>query len=219
MPCLLQQATPVTEALADYYKYATAGDLIKSHDCFAVFSKNGKWVGDLQTIRPGEGYLFRRLGKGGVTVRFYNPTVGKHSSESKKSAALMPDTKWSNPNASANMTMIAMIADPENRFSENMEVYVGDQLAGIATRQDSLLFITIGSDKQGELRFRTTNGVSYISEQPIMYQANSHYGMPASPVILKQGEPERVRKIIEDQHVIIIRNGERFDLTGRKLTK
>lgn len=65
LPYLLQQPASVTAALADYYEHATEGDLIKSHDAFAVFSKNDKWVGDLTTLKPGDGYFFQRLGKRG----------------------------------------------------------------------------------------------------------------------------------------------------------
>ena len=48
---------------------------------------------------------------------------------------------------------------------------------------------------------------------------NSHHGSLEEPIILqmKKCENEEIRKLIEDDHVIIIRNGERYDVTGKKL--
>ena len=66
--CLIDEVTPVAEALADYYDKATEGDLIKSKNAVAVFSHDGKWVGSLTHLRPGEGYLFRRYGEGAVPL-------------------------------------------------------------------------------------------------------------------------------------------------------
>jgi hypothetical protein len=43
MPCLLDQRTSVTEALADYYQKAGTGDMIKAHNRFATFSADKRF--------------------------------------------------------------------------------------------------------------------------------------------------------------------------------
>lgn len=49
---------PVNEALADFYSKASDGDIIKSQDEFATFSSNGGgWHGNLEYMKPGEGYM------------------------------------------------------------------------------------------------------------------------------------------------------------------
>jgi hypothetical protein len=97
-----------------------------------------------------------------------------------------------------------------------LKVYVGDELAGVATPIDSLYFITIQSDQVGELSFEC-NGEKLIPVSgSINYSADSHHGSLKAPIILRKDD-NHPYKIIEDQHVVIIRNGERYDITGKKL--
>ena len=49
--------------------------------------------------------------------------------------------------------------------------------------------------------------------------AIDHHGSLQSPVLLSPAEENGPYKVIEDDHVIIIRDGERYDVTGVKLTK
>ena len=129
-PCLLKEATSVTEALADYYNYATPGDLLKAHDRFAVFSSDKRWEGDLKAIHPGEGYLFRRMGQGAVTVNFFNK---QQSNAPKKINHQSPVTNdhWRSHSAT-NMTMIAKVEGvPVTGYG--LRAYIGDELVGVAT--------------------------------------------------------------------------------------
>ena len=89
---------------------------------------------------------------------------------------------------------------------------------------DSLYFITIQSDQIGELRFEMDGerlepfefSTSRLLE--ISNVANAHYGMIKAPILLKPVEETGIYKIIEDQHVVIIRNNEKYDVTGKRLT-
>ena len=216
LPCLYSSVTPIKDALADYYDHAEPGDLIKAHDRFATFSQDRKWVGDLTSLRPGEGYFFRRLGQGDVTIHFYEST------RSQGAPRRMPsdqdtDTQpvFHNPDASSNMTMIAKLQSSQIPGTKVL-VYVGDELAGIAEPIDSLYFVTIQSDREGELRFESENGTPLVSEMPLRYAADSHQGSLKAPVVLMPGGPDAVYKTIENNHVIIIRNNEKYDVTGKK---
>lgn len=201
LPCLLNQTTPITEALADYYEDATSGDLIKAHDRFAVFSTDRKWVGDLTALRPGEGYFFFRRGKGSVDVRFYN----RNTNAAPAHRSLLTSHRYA-----TNMTMIATVE------GEGLRAYIGSDLVGIATKIDDLYFLTISSDVVGALRFETEDGTPLTSEMPISYVADSHHGTLNSPIILRPGD-NRPYKIIENDHVIIIRDNVRYDVTGKKI--
>ena len=222
MPCLLRQVTPVTEALSDYYDQATPGDMIKSHDRFAYFSEDKKWEGDLNAMRPGEGYFFRRLAPGTVNIRFYNRT----QSSAPKRAAVNAESNqreainvaFSNPHAATNMTMIARIdMYPPSLADQVLRVYVADELAAVATPIDSLYYLTIQSDQVGDLRFEM-GGETYVPESgSINYSADVHHGSLKAPIVLRPSNDNRPYKIIENDHVVIIRAGERYDVTGQKL--
>ena len=231
LPFLLNRNTSVAETMAGYYEYATPGDIIKSHDAFATFSTDRKWIGNLKTMRPGEGYFLRRLAPTDVTVPFYN----QPASAGAPKRSVMPDTPEGFHTSSAtNMTMIATLnsealnAEGTKRFEEavnsaTLHVYVGDELAAVAEPIDSLYFLTIQSDQIGELRFEI-DGQEYTpinaegnKRVAIHYVSNAHHGSLQTPVILKPGENTLPYKILEDNHVVIIRNNEKYDVTGKKL--
>jgi len=55
-----------------------------------------------------------------------------------------------------------------------------------------------------------------VNGESIRYQTDVHHGSLKAPVVLQKADETGVYKIIEDDHVIIIRNGERYDVTGKK---
>ena len=221
---LLDEPMPVREALADYYDKATIGDVVKSKDAVAVFSENGKWEGSLQTMRPGQGYLFLRLAGETTTMR-YILTPSGYNAPGRDRSKDMPF--FTNPAASANMTLVAAL--PETEGLQEVEVYVQDELAAVAAPQvidgDTLYFITVQSDHVGQpLTFRTADG-EYLTVQPqadqmaygqIANEPNAHYGTLRKPVLLVP-TTDKVYKIIENNHIVIIKNNEKYDVTGRKL--
>ena len=209
LPCLFDQRTTVTEALADYYQNASAGDMIKSHNRFATFSTDARWVGDLTALQPGEGYLFRRLAPGTVEIAFYKPET-QIIPRNRKTPNNQNTQSFSNPAAATNMTMIAKI-EGLAMSDEQLEVYVGNELAGVAEPIDSLYFITIQSDKVGGHLV-----IPGFRDVGISYSPNAHHGTLTDPIILKKDD-NRPYKILEKGHVVIIRNDERYDVTGKKL--
>jgi hypothetical protein len=222
--CLLDDVTLVNEALADYYDNATEGDLIKSKTAVAVFSQERKWVGSLTHLRPGEGYLFRRYGEGAVSLILQEGSHTNNNAPKRVTGNGLQVTNnlFSNPNAATNMTIIAeLVLSNEYQVLSNeslttLKVFVNDELAAVATPIDSLYFITIQSDRVGALRFEM-NGEMLIPEiGTINYSADSHAGSIKAPIVLKPTD-DRPYKIIENNHVIIIRNNEKYDVTGKKL--
>jgi len=236
-PCLLDQVTPITEALADYYTNASAGDLLKAHDCFAVFSTDKRWEGSLKALRPGEGYLFRRMGAGTVTVNFFNQTSAAAPGASpRRNGESGLRLEGYQSRYATNMTMICQVERLNELTNEGVKAFVGDELVGVATKIDSLYFLTVSSDFAGELRFETEDGtpLTAINSKAINGEANTrdavtihyvpdtHHGSLKAPVLLTpslsgEGWGEAPYKIIENDHVVIIRNNEKYDVTGKKL--
>ena len=100
-------------------------------------------------------------------------------------------------------------------------MYVGNELAAVATpilvNDEPLYFLTIQSDQVGDLRFEM-NGETYVPENGnINYSADAHSGSLKAPVLLRSANDERPYKLLEDNHVVIIRGGEKYSLTGTKL--
>ncbi len=117
------------------------------------------------------------------------------------------------------MTMIAKLNELTNEGVKELRVYVGDELAAVAApitiEEEALYFITIQSDQIGELRFEM-DGETYVPVcGTINYSADSHHGSLRAPIVLKP--MDRPYKRIENQHVVIIRNNEKYSITGTKL--
>ena len=276
LPCLFSEATPVAEALADYFDNATPGDMVKAHNRFAYFSDNKRWEGNLTALQPGEGYFFRRLGQGDVEVHFYEalstqrqvaPTqrTAAHAQSAAPATApvegrpYMADNShlFRNPNAATNMTMIATVEQPSALAERNqpiladlatapvvgqpymadnapvLRVYAGSELAAVAQPQQidgkTYYFLTIQSDNtDATLRFETEDGTELrlVNESTsqiidLTNQPDAHFGSLRAPMRLVPitEDSDRVYKILENGHVIIIRGNERYDVTGRKLNK
>ena len=240
LPCLFDEVTLLSDAMGDYYTRASAGDLIKSHTRFATFTKDKRWVGDLTALTPGEGYLMRRMGAGTVTVRFFRQSSSANTpANSRAKMPAQPSTLNAHRYAT-NMTMIARIEGMNELTNERVNAYIGDELVGVAspitidqspmTNGEALYFLTISSDAVGsELRFETEDGQRLVIEPSslqggdggrLTYIPDAHHGSLKAPVILTTNDKRPTTyKLIEDDHVIIIRNGERYDVTGKKLTK
>ena len=237
-PCLFMQSTPVEEALADYYNHATPGDLIKSHDHFAVFSADGHWEGNLTALRPGEGYLFRRLAADTVDIHFYTKPANSPSRVEGAPARGREYETAFHSKAATNMTMICTLSGEAGLSSvspkDGLYVFIGDELVGVATKIDSLYFLTISSNVPGTIRFTTADGI-LLTPFPSgegrgeafppfpsgegrgeAYEANAHLGTPESPVLLTPVD-DRPYKILENNHIVIIKNNEKYDVTGKKL--
>ena len=218
MPCLFDEPVSVTKALTSYYDYASQGDMIKAHNRFAYFSEDKKWEGDLTSLRPGEGYLFRRMALGTVTIPFYRQSAS--NAPHKANAHVDADIVFSNPNAATNMTMIAKV-DGLPVTGDGLRVFVGDELAAVATPltidEDTYYFLTIQCDKVGELRFEMDGQTLQPENGAINYSTDSHAGSLKAPITLRPADETGVYKIIENDHVVIIRNNERYDVTGKKL--
>ncbi len=224
---LLNAPMSTRDALADYYDKATVGDLIKSRTQFAVFTENGKWEGSLQTLRPGQGYLFRRNGTGSVTMKFVKNAAA--SAPKRVKAVSDQQSAFSNPKASSNMTMIAMVEQSAISSQHSaIRAYIGEELVGVAepimVDDEPLYFLTIQSDATGTLRFETADGTSLTAvddptsrDLDISYSADTHHGTMKAPVLLRPAEESRPYKIIENDHVVIIRNNEKYDVTGKKI--
>ena len=179
LPCLLQETTTITDALADYYDNAAPGDVIKSHDRFAVFSQNRRWEGDLTHLRPGVGYFMRRVTPGDVVVNFYNKKVSQSAAPAQRTAAAprsaaprsssaatvegqpyMADniSHFRNPRAATNMTMIATVAHPSAPAGVGQPSSLTESNQPILTDLNSVLRVYVGSELAAVAQPIVTNG-------------------------------------------------------------
>ena len=129
------------------------------------------------------------------------------------------------------MTMIARVEGLDISTSRDLEVFVADEKAAVAEPitigEETYYFLTIQSDKVGEpLRFEmdgesltaseTSGPTEKRSNNAVVYVPDSHHGSLKAPVLLTPSD-ERPYKVLENHHVVIIKNGEKYDIVGKKL--
>ena len=173
---------PVETALADYINYAENGDVIKSHDEFAIFHKQGEsgyWEGNLQYMKPGEGYML--LHGGEKTVRFYYPFFepGTQFFENTRLSAPAISSAYANT-----MSLSAVACGVQLEEGDRLLAYADGELRGAATMTtDSLFYMSICGDKKQGLSFAIEREGEVIAStsEVITYQTNAVMGMPGSP--------------------------------------
>ena len=222
LPYLRTESQNLRDALASYYSYATEGDIVKSHDEFAVFSAAGKWEGNLTFMQPGSGYMLYRHAMTEASLT-YTPSSGDVLPADKQTSA--KKTSFSNPDAVSNMTMIAKVAslwhDMEMEEGAGLSAYIGDELVGFASPQvvegDTLLMLNIQSDMPGKLSFEFEGLPAVMEDGTVMgYQADSHYGTIASPVILtlRPNAEGAVKKRLIDGRIYIFQGEHIYNVQG-----
>lgn len=124
-----------------------------------------------------------------------------------------------NPKAATNMTMVATIASGELPHEPGeVRAYIGNEQVAAAAMSDSLCFLTIQTDASGLLRFETAEGEVLHAVYPVRYAPDTHIGTPQAPVVLIPGKQDcAVSKLIENDRVIIVRDGVRYDIIGVQL--
>ena len=151
----------------------TDGDRIVSKDNGFVEYNTGKWVGDLTTLQPGEGYLFYNGGNAAIDLTFsqeFSP------SSSRRMAPRQPRQKLWNYDASRfrdNMTIVAQI---NNQYVDDQYVvgaFVGDECRGEGLAVDGHLFITVHANSGEMISFKLydqTSGQYFDIDQTVRMQ-------------------------------------------------
>ena len=181
----------VADALVNYT--ATEGEVFKSSaDGFRQYSATaGEWVGSLNTLKPGNGYMLQSLNDENATYTYPSvPANGRAlvSSIDKK------DTEWQPvmANNPTNMNMIAVVnLDNEELRSENVEIGVfnGETCRGairpmyVEAFDQYLVFLTMYGEDNEPFTFRLLdNGDVYESnEASVSYKADAVIGKVDAP--------------------------------------
>ena len=134
---------PVETALSDYRDFATNGDVIKSHDEFAVLhitaQNSYQWKGNLKYLKPGQGYMLLHQAKNDCEFMypFYEP-----GSLFFDEASYAPKRNV-NADKAFNMSLSAVADGIELEEGDKLLAYSEGELCGEATIIDKKTNIII----------------------------------------------------------------------------
>lgn len=161
-PYFSNRICSLNEALSDYTQNASDGDIIKSYDKFAMWSGDG-WVGSLEFLTPGEGYLFKRTANGEVPFSYTMSQDGPEQSSLVKSRSYMPAEGHS-----GNMPIVAKFITSDGSMSAQGDVlraYSEGNLVGEATADaEGRFFLMTSAENGAPITFRISTAGGPDSE-------------------------------------------------------
>jgi hypothetical protein len=183
LPYPLNKNVSVNEALSLFD--AVEDDVIKSQNLFAIYDKRNGWIGTLNYLEEGQGYMIKSSGE--QTFKYSN-IFGKNSNyknsviDNKQAEISTAFTKYPD-----NMNAVVLLPEGYN------DLYVYDEegvLKGQSKNQSigdkSLSFITIYGEASEALTFHVGNSFNQKrTSKQIKFKGNSILGTVAKPMVLE----------------------------------
>ena len=176
---------PVETALSDYFDKAQPGDVIKSHNEFAYFTKVagvGRWKGSLEYMKPGEGYMLLRKADNDTkfVYPFYEPNstfIDEWSYSTVRSSA---PARWST------MSVSAIVEGVSLQEGDRLVALAYSERIGETVAKDSVYYLTVSNDVQSGIRFAIERDGVLIAttDEQMTYRANAVIGSPDQPVVI-----------------------------------
>jgi hypothetical protein len=197
---------PVETALSDYYDSAQPGDVIKSHTEFAYFTKTGntgRWQGSLKYMKPGEGYMMLRKGKGnasftypyyemGSTFTFETANAPRRPAQARRASEEDSNSGSFARNYRYTMNVCAVVEGYSVEEGDLIVAYADSEPCGVAevdetyTNHTEPLYLSIGGNKPGNIYFAIERGgdVVALSSEQMTFRANAIVGTPDEPTVI-----------------------------------
>lgn len=181
IPYLPQSTLSVSEALAGYE--ASVNDVIKSQTQFAQYAGNLGWIGSLESMESGKGYMLHRVDATDATLTY---PAGNMSTSKGASALTSAAAQYS-----SNMTQIATVTGIDAEAGDVVALYVGGEKRGetvLAPVDDRLIgYLTIAGDESAaEIEAILWRDGQAIASAPAagIFVANAHLGTASEPVAI-----------------------------------
>ena len=184
----IDHSVSVSEALSGFRP--KNNDVIKGLNSVATFS-NGTWSGTLNTLEPGQGYMY------GTKSNTPKILVFQPGRDEITLANITPENNYFQPVAdyADNMTLIAVVElNGEELHSDDYELaaFVGDECRGsvklmyVEPLNRYVAFLTVFGEQEEELHFQLTDGEALsLSTDHLTYTVDDILGDLDEPVVLR----------------------------------
>ncbi len=193
----------VTTAFAGFTPHD--GDIVKSQEGFTQYYEGLGWSGSLNTMTPGEGYMYQNTS--GEEKTLYYPTTGEAKGETKTN--ITSENNYWKPEVSkypTNMSVIAVV-DHSDEYDFEVAAFSNGECRGSARPiyidglDKNILFLTIYGEDNETITFRyydTTSGEEYNISNSIIYSTDSIIGSVKEPYVINL-IPANVNEITEKE--------------------
>lgn len=187
----------VTDALGNLNP--TDGDIIKGKSQFAVYNTQLGWVGSLQAMIPGKGYMYYS----NTPTSFVYPIAGMFKSGGVIEENLYVSDTWvvENGKYASNMTNILALDNNSCEYligNENLTIGAFDQInecRGVneisLSKEQGYSFLTIAGNQEEVLGLQLLDEATqqvYPIEESVTYTSNKHLGTLQNPIRISVSE-------------------------------
>ena len=187
----------VDEAFADLEP--VPGDRVKSRTAFAEFSNKGYWEGTLESIVPGQGYIYHSLATEEKSFHYPSGKTGgqqapRRAEENSQFSILnsqlshfQPVDPYLYPD---NLNIIAVVKkDGQERNDAEIGAFIGGECRGAIGCNKSHYFLTVmGSseeDSQKKMELRVwIDGEEFVVDDTLPFISDAAYGTLDEPYVL-----------------------------------
>jgi hypothetical protein len=201
---------PINEALSDFYSKASDGDIIKSQEEFATFSKTAGWQGNLRYMKPGQGYMLRHAAAKPDELTSFVYPFKNYGSVSQVAEEQQPTAAASYQRT---MNMIVQTEGVEAAEGDRLFVYTDNELCGEATAEQiddkTVFFLSIGGESAAPLSFvlERDGDMLGVSQRSATYHADTLEGTIDVPCTITFNNFEGYE------------DGEWYTISGQHLTR
>ena len=167
-------------------------DMVKTQGAFSTYYEGIGWIGDLETMTPGKGYMYYNNSETTLNLVYPMP-----SSKDDMPKTAQTEKYWTADVAkySSNMNMIAVLDVEDEMMNGDYEIaaFAGDELRGSArpiyveSLNRYMLFLTISGEDNANITFKYYD-VEAEEEIPLMnnltFSVNAIVGFVDKPYIL-----------------------------------
>lgn len=179
----------LADALSNYN--ASSGDVIKSQYQFAIYDANMGWIGSLQHLMPGAGYMYKSTAGASASFVFPNAFMAKRafSDDEKVVEVINIDQK----EYEFNMSLVGELVNTGFELNDNymVEAFTGGICRGnakpIKVNGKHLYFMTIYGYANDSISFKLINketGVISDLNETTRFAANNLQGTHDNPFLL-----------------------------------
>jgi len=217
------------EAFADLQP--AVGDMVKSRRAYAMFGSRGTWEGMLESIVPGEGYVYQSKAEG--TKTFHYPRTASVAASRRNSALSSIEGDYQSPNPSHfvpvddsrfpdNMAIIAVVMrDGQPVEDAEVAAFINGECRGAVAFKNGYYFLTVmgssADDRDATIELRVWHdGQEYVIENEKRFVSDAAYGTLDEPYVLTL-DAEAVGITVVDGFAIDNDDSDWYTLQGFKI--
>jgi len=227
-----QTAMTVNAALSNINP--STGDLVKSQQKFATWD-GAQWIGTLTVMEPGVGYSYKNTGSEQIILSYPEYNAFAYNMPARMPEEVV-DTYFEPVDPGkyqGNMTMTAVVAvDGQNVEGAEVAIFAGAECRAVSTCYEGYYFLTIPGESATPLTIKVVyNDSVYAIAEGFTFTNDSAIGNLYEPYIINintgttsvvnvnASASDKVEKVLINDEVFIIRNGEYYDALGRRRNK